>query len=111
MCSTWDELPKDRPTFKQLVKSLLQHPITGADSNHHYHTLADSVQDSDSTMYRNSRPGHAIPKEYEIPLSTSSTQLVKTSSSGTPIEYETPLSTIDRNSLLDPYYSSVPKEE
>ena len=105
MRSTWNESPKDRPTFAQLVKSLFnQH---GAGSNHHYHP----VQDSGSTMYNNSRPGHTVPREYEIPLSSSSTQLLKTSNAGIAVEYETPLSTINRSSLVDPYYSSVPKEE
>lgn len=105
MRSTWNESPKDRPTFAQLVKSLFnQH---GAGSNHHYHP----VQDSGSTMYNNSRPGHTVPREYEIPLSSSSTQLLKTSNAGIAVEYETPLSAINRSSLVDPYYSSVPKEE
>ena len=109
MCSTWNELPKDRPTFEQLVKTLLN-----AGSNQHFHTLTApemttaSVQHSDNTMYSNSRPDDTIPREYEIPSSTSNTQLMK---EAIPTEYETPVSTIDHKNSLDPHYSSVPKEE
>ena len=124
MTKTWNDDPKERPTFDQIVKYLAKITASGQETRppsgeHEYHSVEELMEaeeedvgegniytEVDSPLYKNfpTRPvvvlPPAVPEEYEIPIRTltsTSVQSDKSQDLAVPTEYEVPVSSLPRS--------------